>query len=104
MRVFSSLRLTVSAPDSVLRLRVPANISIFIDTEAKATPITVLANPRSETMLEIAGGGTVHLAYDEAAAHARWQAQKEGILGFAIVGFAGLHYWTARRHRRSLSL
>jgi hypothetical protein len=103
MRIFSGLRLDVSAPDGVLRLRVPANIPIFIDAEAKAAPITVLVNTRSQTMLEIAGGGAVHLAYDEAAKHARWQAQKEALLGFAIVGLGGLPYWRARRRRGSLS-
>jgi hypothetical protein len=102
MRVFSGLRLDVNTPDRTLRLRVPANIPIFIDTEAKASPITVLANPMSETILEIIGGGTVHLAYDEAAGHARWQAQKEAMLGLFIVGLGGLLYWGARRERGGL--
>jgi hypothetical protein len=103
MRVFSGLRLDVGTPDGVLRLRVPANISIFLDDEPKSARITVLVNPRSETMLDISSASRTYLGYEEGAAHARQQAQKEGLLGLVLIGAGGFLYWENRRKRRSLS-
>lgn len=82
-------RLSVATPNGNAALYPPRNTSLTpFATDRASSFLTVHANLRSRTMLEVTGHGRTYLAYEEAAASARSQATVMGLFGLLLVGIA----------------